>query len=245
MIHRTLSRSTIAALATATAVAVLSPAAQAVTAGEHTAAVVHTAGVSAHLTVDGYQAYLKKNPQNGGRETSVAFKKLTPAQQKKFLLHLEDSKIYLALRNTVKGNIGHRLHATNTFKQDVQLITDVTSRVAGDKNATATLNFTATERIYGIPVTTETVTLTFETRGSAKNKNAHAKVTLKNVNAAIAVKASKPTAVSKGTITNGATVWTATPQVGAFGTKKVVKDQLIQAAVTKTGKFFNARLTNR
>ncbi|MFG2780929.1 hypothetical protein ACGFY7_24130 [Streptomyces prunicolor] len=245
MINRTLSRGTIAALATATAVAVLSPAAQAAPAAARTAPVAHTAAaLPAHLTVDGYQAYLKKNWAKGGRETSAAFKKLTPAQKKKFLLHLEDRKIYLALHNTVKGNVGHRLHTVNNYNQDVQLVTDVTSRIAGDKVATATLNFTATERIYGIPVTTETVTVSFETRGHAKNKNAHAKVTLKNVNAAIALKASKPTAVSKGTITNGATVWTATPQVRAFG-KKVVKDQLIQAAITKTGKFFNARLTNR
>jgi hypothetical protein len=245
MINRTLSRGTIAALATATAVAVLAPAAQAVTAAAPTAPVAHTAAVlPAHLTVDGYQAYLKKNWAKGGRETSAAFKKLTPAQRKKFLLHLEDRKIYLALRNTVKGNVGHRLHIVNSYNQDVQLVTDVTSRIAGDKVATATLNFTVSERIYGITVTTETVTVSFETRGHAKNKNAHAKVTLKNVNAAIAVKASKPKAVAKGAITNGSTVWTATPQVRAFG-KKVVKDQLIQSAVTKTGKTFSARLTNR
>ncbi|MGW0835026.1 hypothetical protein [Streptomyces prunicolor] len=245
MINRTLSRGTIAALATATAVAVLTPAAQAAPAAARTAPVAHTAAaLPAHLTVDGYQAYLKKNWAKGGRETSAAFKKLTPAQRKKFLLHLEDRKIYLALRNTVKGNIGHRLHIVNSYSQDVQLVTDVTSRIAGDKAATATLTFSVSERIYGIPVTTEAVTVSFETRGSAKNKNAHAKVTLKNVNAAIAVKASKPKAVAKGAITNGSTVWTATPQVRAFG-KKLVKDQLIQSAVTKSGKTFNGRLANR
>lgn len=250
MTSRTLGRSTAAVFATAAtaaALAALAPAAQAAPAGHSTGTVAQAAAARtpAHLTVEGYKAYLKKNWKNGGRETTTAFKKLTPAQQKKFLRYLEDRKIYTALHDTVKGNIGHRLHVTDRYNQDVKLVTDVTSGIAKDKAATATLSFSVSERVYGIPVTTETVTVTFQTRGHAKNKNAHAKATLKNVNAAVAVKASKVKAVSKGVVTNGSAVWTATPQVKAFGTKKIVKDHLAQAATTKSGNYFNGRLSNR
>jgi hypothetical protein len=234
-------------IAAAAALAALAPVAQALPAGHQNGAVTQTAAarLPAGLTVGGYKTYLKKNWANGGRETAAAFNKLTPAQQKKFLRHLENRKIHAALQDTVKGNFGRRLHITDAYNKDVKFVTDVTSRIGKDKFGTATLSFSVSERIFNIPVTTETVTVTFETRGHAKNKNAHAKATLQNVNAAVAVKASHVKAVSKGVVTNGTAVWTATPQVKAFGAKKIVKNHLAKAAITKTGNYFNGTLGNQ
>ncbi|MFI5690059.1 hypothetical protein [Streptomyces sp. NPDC051636] len=58
-----------------------------------------------------------------------------------------------------------------------------------------------------------------------------AQAKIQNLNAAIAITSSGVKGVSKGVITNGYAVWTATPQVKAFGKKKIVKDHVAQAAI--------------
>ncbi|MGV9243086.1 hypothetical protein [Streptomyces sp. NPDC003710] len=245
MSNRTMGRMA-AAVATAAGIAVLAPAAaQAQPARTDTVVSVQAAAQKpAHLTVGSYKAYLKKNWAKGGRETAAKFAELTPTQQRKFLRHLEDRKVYEALRNQVKGGFGRSLHIVDPYNEDVEFVTDVTARIAKDDAGTLTVRFSVSERIFGIPVTTETVTVKGATQGEDRSKKAVTKAHLKNVNAAIAITAGPTRAASKGAVTRGSVTWTAKPQVRAFGAKKVVKEQGAAAVVVKTNRSFVASLAN-
>ncbi|MEU2107825.1 hypothetical protein [Streptomyces sp. NPDC019507] len=245
MHNRTMGRLTATAAAAVAGLAVLSPTvSQAAVPGAPAAVQADAAAeLPAKLTVAGYKTYLKKNWDKGGRETTARFARLTPAQQKKFVRYLEDRKVYSALKDQVKGNFGRPLHVVDPYNADVTFVTDVTATLAKDKNATATLRFSVSQRIYGIPVTTETLTVKRATKGAVRKTAATASV--RNVNAAIAVKAGVVQAATKGAVTKAEVAWTAKPLVKAFGRKAFVKDQSVSAAITKTGKYFTGKLTNR
>ncbi|MEU6369600.1 hypothetical protein ABZ876_28675 [Streptomyces sp. NPDC046931] len=235
-----------ATVATAAGVAVLAPAAaQAQPARTDTVVSVRaTAQKPAHLTVGSYQAYLKRNWAKGGRDTAVKFAGLTPRQQRKFLRHLENRDVYEALRNQVKGSFGMPLHTVAPYDKDIAFVTDVTTRIAKDDAGTLTVRFSVSERIFNIPVTTETITVKGATQGEGKSKKAVTTAELKNVNAAVAITAGPARAASKGAVTRGSVTWTAKPQVKAFGAKKVVKEQGAAAVAVKTNRYFAASLTN-
>ncbi|MEI5006312.1 hypothetical protein RB196_02145 [Streptomyces sp. PmtA] len=50
---------------------------------------------------------------------------------------------------------------------------------------------------------------------------------------------------NKGAVTKAEVAWTAKPLVKAFGQKAFFKDQSVSAAITKTGKYFTGKLTDR
>lgn len=166
MHNRTMGRLTATAAAAVAGLAVLSPTvSQAAVPGAPDAVQADAAAeLPAELTVAGYKTYLKKNWDKGGRETTARFARLTTAQQKKFVKYLEDRKVHSALKDQVKGNFGRPLHVVDPCNADVTFVTDVTATVAKDKNATAPLRFSVSERIYGIPVTTETLTVSVPPR---------------------------------------------------------------------------------
>ncbi|MEV6833645.1 hypothetical protein AB0N17_03785 [Streptomyces sp. NPDC051133] len=245
MSNRTMSRMTAAGVAAVAGLAVLAPAVANAAAGPGPAAVTQSSVQQpAHLTVASYKAYLKKNWKKGGRETAVAFAKLTPARQAQFLRHLEDRKVYAAFLKQVKGNFELPLHVVDPYNKDVVFVTDVTAHVAKDKAGTLTVRFSVSERVFGIPVTTETITVKGATKGQDKSKKAVAIAKLQNVNAAVSITAGPTRAASKGVITRGSVTWTAKPQVQAFGKKKLVKDQDAAAAITKATRTFEASLSN-
>ncbi|MGW0735112.1 hypothetical protein [Streptomyces sp. NPDC002851] len=249
-ISRRLSSTAIAGVAS---IAVLAPAGSAF-ADSHVAAkpaAVQAADaqaakkIPAKLTPGSYKKYLKNQRTPQARITLKAFNRLSASKQKRFVKHLQNRNIYKALTNRVKGQLNQPKHVVDPYNKDVKFVTDVKSVTIKDGRGTTRTTFSVSERIYNIPVTTETVTVKFATIGKKQvlgKVTANAKVN--NVNAAIAITAGPVKASVNGTVRTGKVAFTATPQVKAFG-RKVVKDDRLSVNYTKKAKTFLGSLTNR
>lgn len=198
MHNRTMGRLTATAAAAVAGLAVLSPTvSQAAVPGAPDAVQADAAAeLPAELTIAGYKTYLKKNWDKGGRETTARFARLTPAQQKKFVKYLEDRKVHSALKDQVKGNFGRPLHVVDPCNADVTFVTDVTATVAKDKNATAPPALLGVRAHLRHPGDHRDPHGQRATKGAVRKTVATASV--KNVNAAIAVKAGPVAAATKG-----------------------------------------------
>lgn len=226
MFTSTTGRLTSAAVATVAGLAVLAPAAQAVEQGP--------AMPAAKLTVAGYTKYLKAQSTPEARKALKKFLALSKGQQAVFVKDLQDRRIYKALLGKVTAPIGKPVSITDPYNKEVRFVTKATSTVAKDKNRTATVRFTVTQEIFRIPVTSETLTISYPTAGEGPRR-ARATAEVTNVNAAIAIKGGRVSVKGSGATTS----WAATPQVKSFG-KAVHKKQNVLGA--KSG--FRADLVN-
>ncbi|WP_455358360.1 hypothetical protein [Streptomyces sp. SYSU K21746] len=230
---RTSLRLTAASIAAAAGLAVVSPAATAAPAPNK---------IPGKLTVNSYTAYLKTQKIPEAKRTLAKFNKLNAKQKAQFVAYLQDRRIYLALIDQVKGTIGKPLRVVDPYNTDVKFVTEVTSQTGTDDNRTTKVTFKVTETIFSIPVTSETIGLTY-TRASKKSSprivSGTANVT--NVNGAIKI-------APQGKITtklNGAASaeisWKATGLVESFG-KPVTKNQSTWGS---DNGYYSAKLANR
>ncbi|WP_405895209.1 hypothetical protein OG272_29140 [Streptomyces sp. NBC_00104] len=218
MLTSTTGRLTTAAVATVAGLAVLAPAAQ--------AAEQAPAKPAVKLTVAGYTKYLKAQKTPAAQQTLKRFLGLSKGQQAIFVKDLQDRKIYKALLGKVAAPVGRPVSITDPYNKEVRFVTKASSSVAKDKNRTTTVSFTVTQEIFRIPVTSETLTVSYPTAGNGpKRTKASAKVT--NVNAAIAIKPGRVSVKGLGASTS----WAAVPQVKSFG-KPAYKAQSLLGAKT-------------
>lgn len=160
------------------------------------------------------------------QQTLKRFLGLSKGQQAVFVKDLQDRKIYKALLGKVAAPVGRPVSITDPYNKEVRFVTKASSSVAKDKNRTTTVSFTVTQEIFRIPVTSETLTVSYPTAGNGpKRTKASAKVT--NVNAAIAIKPGRVSVKGLGASTS----WAAVPQVKSFG-KPAYKAQSVLGAKT-------------
>ncbi|BBC35394.1 hypothetical protein SGFS_066880 [Streptomyces graminofaciens] len=173
----------------------------------------------AKLTVASYITYLKQQKTPEARKTLAAFRSLSKTRQAKFVGYLQNRKVYWQLVDHSWGKIGQSVHHVETaFNKDVKIVSDATSKRAKDKNRTVTLTHTVTEYIYGIPVTSEQVHLSYRAPADRITAVVSAKAKVTNVNAAITIKGDTRSAIgAEGSSASAATFWIATPNVKSFG----------------------------
>lgn len=239
----TMRRMSTAVVAGAAAVAVLAPAASAATAAPSAPAAV--AGVQAEaaakkLTVSGYVSYLKTSKKPEAKQTLAQFNKLPQAKKVKFVNYLQNRGVYTALTASMKGTVNRDLRVVTPYNADVNFLKTVRTVQGKDKQRTTKVTFTVTERIYGIPVTSEQVSVKYQAKPVKPGGFVRGEAKVTNVNAAIGILAGKIEArkVIGGYLAG--TRWTATPNYQSFG-KKVIKEQ----NVTSGSGYWKAILANR
>ncbi|BBC35651.1 hypothetical protein SGFS_069450 [Streptomyces graminofaciens] len=192
------------------------------------------------LTVAGYRAFLKSKDV----KTLKAFDKLPKVKQQKFVGYLQNRAVTKAFAVTVGGTLGKSGHKEVAYNPDIRFVGDVrTTYPEGDHGIhDITVNFTATERIYNIPVVTQRTTLSYRFEDFRPQPQITGKPKVKssvtNLNAAFAVGASNGTAVVKGkkTVVAGLT-WNTTPLYKSAGSGAVAKRQTITGSHGATEKF--------
>ncbi|MFJ7042020.1 hypothetical protein ACIQVC_01240 [Streptomyces sp. NPDC101112] len=227
-----------AAVAGAAAVAVLAPAASATEFGPRqgvqTVADQAAAKLPAKLTVGSYIAYLKAQKTPEAKSTLKSFSALPAAKKAKFVGYLQDGKIYGSLFKQLKGTLNLPVTNVTSYNADVKFVHSVSSK--GGLKGGHLVTYSATEKIFNIPVTTEKLTLRYEVVKGKVQRNARAQAQVTNVNAAYAIKGGAVKVAVKG-IARADVTWKATPRVQAVG-KAVAKDQ----AVTGHTKTWTAQL---
>ncbi len=211
----TTRRLTTVAVAGATALAVLAPAASASTSADAAAA-----KLPAKLTVKSYTAYLKAQKTPEAKRTLKSFSALPAAKQSRFVGHLQNGKIYASLFRQLKGNLNHPLKTVTPYNEDVKFVHEVSPRKS---KGAVSVAYTATETIFGIPVTSEKLTLHYKIAGGKVQRGARAVAAVTNLNAAVAIKGGGVKVAVKG-IARADVTWKATPRVRSVG-KPVLKDQ--------------------
>ncbi|WP_327728691.1 hypothetical protein OG250_20645 [Streptomyces sp. NBC_00487] len=224
----TTRRLTTVVVAGAASLAVLAPAASASEAGPHqgtqtAASQTAAAKLPAKLTVKSYTAYLKAQRTPEAKRTLKSFSALPAAKKTAFVGHLQNGKIYASLFRQLKGNVNHPVKTVTPYNKDVKFVHEVSSS-KHTKGAVA-VSYTATETIYGIPVTSEKLTLHYKIVKGKVQRNARAVAKVTNVNAALAIKGGGVKVAVKG-IARADVTWKATPKVQAVG-KPVLKDQAV------------------
>ncbi|MGW0710018.1 hypothetical protein ACWD4G_29365 [Streptomyces sp. NPDC002643] len=221
------NRITAVAIATAASVAMVGGAGQAFAADQATA---KAAAAPSKLTVSAYKAWLKKAP--GGAATLAKFGKLSKAKQQTFVNYLQNAAVIKAFKADHSGSAAKGGTKTVYFdkKKEVAFVSTVASTARKASNGTTTLNLTVTasERIFGIQVTSVTTQLTYQTGKDHIINGKGQKVSNKGVNhnAAFAFKAAKSKIEPEANMLDGVTNWTATPKVKSAGTKAVNKVQV-------------------
>lgn len=220
------------AVAGAATLSVLAPTASAADTGSHqgtwtaasqTAASQTAAKLPAKLTVKSYTAYLKAQKTPEAKRTLKSFTALSAAKQARFVGHLQNGKIYASLFKQLKGSLNRPVKTVTPVNKDVKFVHEVSS--TRNVKGAVSVSYTATETIYGIPVTSEKLTLHYVIVKGKVQRNARAVAKVTNVNAAVAIKPGKVRATVKG-IARADVTWKATPQVKAVG-KTVLKDQSV------------------
>ena len=217
MLTRYTGRIATGAIAVAAGLAVLSPMA-------HAADPAAGPAKPAKLTVASYTKYLKTQNTPEAKQTLKKFGALNNKQKAVFLKDLQDRKIYKALLGAANGKVGKPVNITDRYNKDVSFVIKGSSFVAKDKKRTVTARFSVTEKIFNIPVTTETISISVPTAGKGP-RLASAKAEVKNVNAAIKITNNRVSVKGRA----AQTFWTATPQVSSFGKKPVFKKEHILA----------------
>ncbi|TGB09250.1 hypothetical protein [Streptomyces sp. MZ04] len=238
---RNVRSTTVAAL---TALAVAAPVGAAF-ADSHDAA----AAKPAKLTVKSYQAYLKQQKTPAAHKTLVAFRALPKGKQATFVKQLQNREAYLALSGSSKGGIKTGARKSTVSVNKAVSITRASKVVSGTgKHRPTAISYTLTEKIFGIPVTSERVTVKYQLASKGKAKKIvkpSAKSKVVNTNAAIAISGPKVVkTVAKGSGVTARATFRAVPQVKSFG-KKVVKDGTLRASHTAAGSYWSYSLNNR
>jgi hypothetical protein len=219
------NRVTALALATAASVALAGGAGQAVA---HDHATAKPAAPS-QLTVDAYKTWLKRAP--GGGPTLKAFSRLPTPKQRAFVGYLQNARVFKAFGVTQTGDIPSKAKTkTVRYNRDVTFTsTTVAASRTAKSTKTVSLSVTATERIFDIPVTSATTTLSYETGKdgliTGKGRKAGHKGT--NFNAAFTVKAGATTFGPEANMLDALTNWTAMPRFKSAGTKPIKKLQVL------------------
>ncbi|GHH88659.1 hypothetical protein [Streptomyces capitiformicae] len=232
-------------LATATRAGVLGVAAGALlftgVAAQGTA-VAAPQGKPAKLTVAKYRDWLKNNDEAAASiKLLKAFDKLPKAKQQKFVTYLQDRKVQKAfdVRNggyVTRGGTSQTIH-----NKDVRFVANVKAVNKTDKAGRhITLTFTATERIYDLPVITKKTVLSYTVKGGVKSPKLKSSVT--NLNGAFAITPAKKDSLK----TNGGniwatTTWKATPLYKSAGAGSLVKEQRTVVVNVK----YTANLVNK
>ncbi|BBC34857.1 hypothetical protein SGFS_061510 [Streptomyces graminofaciens] len=218
------------AVAGAATLAVLAPVASAADAHQDARPVAAQAAAKlpAKLTVNGYLAYLKSQKTPEARTALKGFAALPAAKKAKFVSYLQDAKVYGALHKELGGPFNVLGRNVQSYNADVKFVHTVTSKKnVKEQKGSASVAYTVTETIYGIPVTSEKLSLSYSFKGTQavpRTGRAAAKVT--NVNAAVAIKGGPVKIGIKG-IARADVTWKAVPKVAAFG-KAVNKDQAVK-----------------
>jgi hypothetical protein len=233
----TTRRLTTVVVAGAATLAVLAPAASASEAGPHqgtrttgsqtVAAPAAAAKLPAKLTVKSYTAYLRAQQTPEAKRTLKSFSALPAAKKTAFVGHLQNGKIYASLFRQLKGTVNHPVKSVTPYNQDVKFVHEVSS--SKDTKGAVSVSYTATETIYGIPVTSEKLTLHYKIVKGKVQRNARAVAKVTNVNAALAIKGGGVKVAVKG-IARADVTWKAAPKVQAVG-KPVLKDQAVTGHV--------------
>ncbi|MBT2487452.1 hypothetical protein J7E96_02625 [Streptomyces sp. ISL-96] len=212
------------AVAGAAALAVLAPTASAMDATAYlnsTQAVAQAeAKQPAQLTVKNYTAYLKHQKTPEARKALNAFTKLPADKQARFVKYLQNRNIYKAFSGQAKGKIDRPLKVVDSYNKDVKFVTEVTSKTdqAVQGKSVEWISFTVTERIFNVPVTSETLNLRYQFDKGKVTDVLRAGSEVKNVNAAIAIHKGK--VARRGhhaAVATASTVWTIYPLVKSFG----------------------------
>ncbi|WP_286255972.1 hypothetical protein [Streptomyces graminofaciens] len=189
------------------------------------------------LTVAGYRAFLKTKDV----KTLKAFDKLPKAKQQKFVDYLQSPAVQKAYAVRAGGYVNRGGHNEEAFNKDVRFVADVkgVQKVAGGARH-ITLTFTATERIYGVPVITQKTVLSYQLKGGVKAQKFTRSVT--NLNGAFAVTPAKnATVVVTGDNISATAAWNAAPLYKSAGTATITKRQVTSTVNVK----FNAWIGNR
>lgn len=199
-------------------------------------------GQGAKLTVKDYRAWLMNNDEGAAAiQTLKAFDKLPKAKQQKFVDYLQNRAVTKAFQLSFAGGVAKGNDRVVTYNKDVSFTGVVKGSNKKDPKGgrNVALTFTATERIYNIPVVTQKVDFRY------KIKNASAvspvvKSSVVNLNRAYAIKAAGTKVSGKSTVTATVT-WKWAPQYKTAGTATVTKKQGITSFA---GQKFGARLYN-
>lgn len=169
-----------------------------------------------------------------------AFDKLPKAKQQKFVDYLQNRKVQEAYNVRAGGYINRGGHNEEAYNKDVRFVADIKGvRKATRAGSHITLTFTATERIYNLPVITQKTVLSYDYGSAVKSPKYKRSVT--NLNGAVAITPVKKDAIKvSGRNISATTTWKAAPlyrSVGATLTKR-------QTTATVNVKF-NAWVGNR
>ncbi|MGH4033926.1 hypothetical protein ACQB60_33905 [Actinomycetota bacterium Odt1-20B] len=234
-----------ATVATLAALAVAAPAGAAF-ADSHAAA--DAAAKPGKLTVKSYKSYLQKQRTPAAKKTLVAFRALPKGKQVTFVKQLQNREAYVALAGSTKGSVKTGKRSSSVSVNKAVTITRSSKVVSGPGKAPKAISYRLTEKIFGIPVTSEQITVKYQLASKGKAKKvvkAAGAAKVVNTNAAIGISGPKAVKVkTKGGYVIAKTVFRATPQVKSFG-KKVVKDATVRASHTKAGAYWSASLNNR
>ncbi|MDF3301029.1 hypothetical protein [Streptomyces tropicalis] len=237
----TITRFGTAAAAGAAAAALLSG--TAVAADAVTAQPAAHAGQAAasRLTVGGYTAWLKAQRTPEATKTLKAFTALPRLRQVQFVTFLQDRGALRALAADLKGGMSG-LHTVRHYNPAVSIVNDVRVTRSQGTAPSVRVSYTATEQVFGIPVTSEQVWVTYATKGGKYDRPLKSGSHAVNTNAAIRL-AGRDTSHSlpAGPGAKVMVRWTATPRVSSFGAG-VAQDQSILAGPLNVWK---AQLRNR
>lgn len=194
----------------------------------------------AKLTVKDYRSWLMNNDDLAASQKVLkAFDKLPGAKQRKFVGYLQNRAVTKAFALSFAGPVTKGNSSEVKYNNDVRfsgVVKGSNKVVSGARNIS--LSFTATERIYGIPVVTQKVDLSYKIKGGVKSPTVKRSVV--NMNRAFVVKPVKSTVSGSRTVTATVT-WNLAPQYKSAGKGSLVKKQSI---ASYSGQKFGARLSN-
>lgn len=194
----------------------------------------------AKLTVKEYRSWLMNNDDlAASQQVLKAFDKLSRAKQQKFVGYLQNRAVTKAFELSFSGSVTRGNSKEVKYNNDVRfsgVVKGSNKVVSGARNIS--LTFTATERIYGIPVVTQKVDLSYKVKNGVKATKVKRSVV--NMNRAFVIKPVKSSVSGNRTVTATVT-WNLAPQYKSVGKGSLVKKQGI---TSYSGQKFGARLSN-
>lgn len=196
----------------------------------------------AKLTVAKYRDWLKNNDEAAASiKLLKAFDKLPKAKQQKFVGYLQNRKVQEAYNVRAGGYINRGGHNEEAYNKDVRFVADIKGvRKATKSGSHITLTFTATERIYNIPVITRKTVLSYDYGTAVKSPKYKRSVT--NLNGAVVITPVKKDVIKvSGRNISATTTWKTKPLYKSVGTTPITKRQTTSTVNVK----FNAWIGNR
>ncbi|WP_200303919.1 hypothetical protein [Streptomyces adelaidensis] len=194
----------------------------------------------AKLTVKEYRSWLMNNDDLAASQKVLkAFDKLPAAKQRKFVDYLQNRAVTKAFALSFAGGVTRGNSKEVKYNNDVRFSGVVKgSNKVGTGGRNVSLTFTATERVYNIPVLTQQVAFTYTIKNGIKSPKVKRSVV--NLNRAFVVKPVKNSVSGKNTVTATVT-WNLAPQYKSAGQTSLVKKQAITSF---NAQKLGARLSN-